>query len=182
MLDMLKKKWGKPYLFAGLTILLSVILNVNVFGEENVVPKRDIFSNFQKDKDEPEFVIEGNLTFHNKENRKIIIQIDIEVADTPYEILTGLMYRHSMPDTAGMLFIYKQSQQLFFWMKNTYIPLDIIFVNENMQIVTLWKNTKPLSEKTIPSNQFSKYVVEVNAGFCDKYDIKLGDYITYRIN
>jgi uncharacterized membrane protein (UPF0127 family) len=87
-----------------------------------------------------------------------------------------------MPDTAGMLFIYKQSQKLFFWMKNTYIPLDIIFVNENMQIVTLWKNTKPLSEKTIPSYQFSKYVVEVNAGFCDKYDIKLGDYITYRIN
>src|SRR4030042_774943 len=76
-------------------------------------------------------------------------------------------------------FIYEKTQPLAFWMKNTYIPLDIVFVDENMQIVTIKKNAKPLSEKLILSNRDSMYVVEVNAGFCNKYDITIGDYLAY---
>jgi hypothetical protein len=64
-------------------------------------------------------------------------------------------------------------------MRNTYIPIDIIYVNENMQIVTMQKNTMPLSDKPIPSYKNSMYVVEVNAGFCDKYGINIGDYINF---
>ena len=64
-------------------------------------------------------------------------------------------------------------------MKNTYIPLDIIFANGNMQILTIHKNTKPLSEKLIPSYGDSLYVVEVNAKFCDKYGIRVGDYFRF---
>lgn len=125
------------------------------------------------------FIREGILTFHDKSTKKIITQIDIEIADNPDKIETGLMYRRSLPDKAGVLFIYKQPQPLSFWMKNTYIPLDIIFVDENTQIVTIHKNTKPLSEDSIPSYRDSMYVIEVNAGFCDKYGIQIGDYIKF---
>jgi len=125
------------------------------------------------------FIREGILTFHDKSTKKIITQIDIEIADNPDKIGTGLMYRRSLPDKAGVLFIFKRPQPLSFWMKNTYIPLDIIFVDENMQIVTIYKNTKPLSEDSIPSYRDSLYVIEVNAGFCDKYGIQIEDYIKF---
>jgi len=125
------------------------------------------------------FIREAILTFHDKSTKKIITQIDIEIADNPDKIETGLMYRRSLPVKAGVLFIYKQPQPLSFWMKNTYIPLDIIFVDENMQIVTIRKNTKPLSEDSIPSYRDSMYVIEVNAEFCDKYGIQIGDYIKF---
>ena len=121
------KKLGSLYLFLALAILLSVTLCMNVLCGEKVVSKKDIFSNPAKAaNNEPKFIKEGQLIFLSGKTKEIIIQIDIEIADTPHEIATGLMYRRSMPNTAGMLFIYKQSQQLFFWMKNTYIPLDIM--------------------------------------------------------
>jgi len=65
-------------------------------------------------------------------------------------------------------------------MKNTYIPLDIIFVDENMRIVRIQKNNKPLSEELIPSLMKARFVVEVNAGFCDEQSIEVGDYIKFR--
>jgi uncharacterized protein len=129
--------------------------------------------------DKAKFIKEGKVIFFNKETKDKIIQIDVEIADNPDEIATGLMYRYSMPEKVGMLFIYEETQPLAFWMKNTYISLDIIFIDENMQIVTIKKNAKPLSEQLIPSIRDSMYVVEVNAGFCDKYRIKSGDYLSY---
>ena len=125
------------------------------------------------------FIKEGILTFHDQTTKKIITQIDIEIADNREKREIGLMYRRSLPDKAGVLFIYKKRQPLSFWMKNTYIPLDIIFVDEDMKIVTISKNTKPLSEDPIPSYRYSMYVIEVNAGFCDKYGIQIGDYIKF---
>jgi uncharacterized membrane protein (UPF0127 family) len=129
--------------------------------------------------EEPKFIKQGELKFLGKGTKEKIVQIDIEIADNPEEINTGLMYRHFMPDKAGMLFIYEKNQPLVFWMKNTYIPLDIIFVDEHMQIVTIKKNAQPLSEKLIPSIRDAMYVVEVSAGFCDKYGIKIGDHLSY---
>jgi uncharacterized membrane protein (UPF0127 family) len=129
--------------------------------------------------DEPRFTKEGELTFLSKTGRGKIIHIDIEIAGNDYEREKGLMYRHSLPDNAGMLFIFDRSGPLSFWMRNTYISLDIIFADENRQIVTIQKNTKPLSYVQVPSKRNSKYVVEVNAGFCDKYGIVIGDFITF---
>jgi uncharacterized membrane protein (UPF0127 family) len=128
---------------------------------------------------ESNFVKEGELIFLTEKNKAQIVQIDIEIADTPHELATGLMRRRSMPNAAGMLFIFDRSQLLFFWMKDTYIPLDIIFVDENMRIVNVKKNARPLSEKLIPSIRDAMYVVEVSAGFCDKYGIKIGDNLSY---
>jgi hypothetical protein len=173
-----KIKWSALSFILGLAIFSLAIsyiyLDKNIFNE-----KREFLPISVKTNDESKFIKESKLIFLKKITKKKIVEIDIEIAYTPYERATGLMYRRSMPDTAGMLFIYEQSKPRFFWMANTYIPLDIIYVNENMQIVTIQKNTKPLSDKPIPSYKNSMYVVEVNAGFCDKYGINIGDYINF---
>jgi uncharacterized membrane protein (UPF0127 family) len=125
---------------------------------------------------EPQFTKEGELTFFNSKNRKITT-IDIEIPDTREEKTRGLMDRRFMADTEGMFFINDMSRYHFFWMKNTYISLDMIFVDEKMQIVKIEKNTIPLSEKLIAVPKDAQYTIEVNAGFCDRHSIKIGDSV-----
>ncbi|MBD3360475.1 DUF192 domain-containing protein [Candidatus Peregrinibacteria bacterium] len=122
----------------------------------------------------------NKLTFFDEEKNPIIT-INIEVADTHEERRIGLMNRQSFPEKTGMLFIFEEQKPRSFWMKNTYIPLDIIFVNEKFEIMTIQKNTEPLSEKSIFSDDPIMYTVEVNAGFTDKYEIKEGGYINYSL-
>jgi uncharacterized protein len=128
---------------------------------------------------EREFIKEGELVFLGKNDGMEIKKIEVEIADDPYKWGRGLMYRHSMPEAAGMLFVFPMPQLLSFWMRNTYIPLDIIFVDGSMRIVTIYKDTQPLSQKQLFSNVAVKYAVEVNAGFCGRYGIKKGDYIRF---
>lgn len=133
---------------------------------------------FKKDTtvNEYSFTKEGELTFYT-ENNEPIITIDIEIADNEYERQKGLMKRKSMEENQGMLFIFNTERMQSFWMVNTFISLDMIFVNSNKEIVTVHKNTKTLSDQSYPSSAPSIYVVEVNAGFTDKYNIKEGDKI-----
>jgi uncharacterized protein len=129
--------------------------------------------------DEPQFLKEGELIFLEKNGKKRITKIDIEIADTDYERTRGLMYRHSLPENAGMLFIFGSSEPRSFWMRNTYISLDIIFADEKKQIVQIYKKTTPLSYAAIQSKKIAKYVVEVNAGFSDNHGITVGDLIRF---
>lgn len=125
-----------------------------------------------------QFKKQGELYFINS-NSDIITFIDIEVADSDVLRARGLMYRKTLPKNGGMLFIHDNEQILSFWMKNTYIPLDIIFVNSNYEIITIHHNTSPLKEWSYTSTEAAQYVVEVNAGFCSNYNIKTGDKINY---
>jgi len=125
----------------------------------------------------PAFVKEGEVRFVQKgATRK---KIDVEIADNDAERQKGLMFRPAMPDSVGMLFIFERSEPQGFWMKNTMISLDIIYVNEQKQIVSIQKNAKPFLETTLPSFGDAIYVVEVNGGYCDKYGIKVGDTISF---
>jgi len=151
----------------------------NLIDKKAEVSEKSNFRQSQGFPGEREFVKEGELVFLGKNDGGKITKIDVELADDPYEWERGLMYRHSMPKTSGMLFIFRRPQLLSFWMRNTYIPLDIIFVDGSMRIVTMHKNTQPLSEKQLFSNVAVKYAVEVNAGFCDRYGIKIGDHIRF---
>jgi uncharacterized membrane protein (UPF0127 family) len=151
----------------------------NLTDKKAEVSEKSNLSQSQVFPGEPEFLKEGELVFLGKNYGEKIKKIDIEIADNPHEWETGLMYRHSMPEAAGMLFIFPGSKLSSFWMRNTYIPLDIIFVDGSMRIVTIHKNTQPLSEKPLFSTVAVKYAVEVNAGFCDRYGIKKGDYIRF---
>jgi len=122
------------------------------------------------------FKKEGELTFVDSVENPII-KIDIEIADNDYERQLGLMNRQSMEEMQGMLFIFPQQQYQSFWMRNTLFSLDMLFINSNKEIVTIHKNTTPLSEQSYPSSAPAIYVLEVNAGFCDRHNIKLGDKI-----
>jgi uncharacterized protein len=126
---------------------------------------------------EPKFVKEGELYFLNKKDT--LKKINIEIAEKSEEREQGLMYRKSMDESNGMLFIFEKSEPQNFWMKNTIIPLDIIYINENKEIVTIQENTVPFSEESIPSYKNAMFVVEVNAGFCGKFRIKEGTYISF---
>ena len=128
---------------------------------------------------EPQFVKNGELLIISKDKKDTIKKINIEIADEPEKREQGLMYRKTMADLNGMLFIIEKSEPQYFWMKNTILPLDIIFIDENKEIVTIQQNMTPYSEQSIPSYKNSMYVLEVNAGFCGKYSVKTGDIISY---
>lgn len=125
----------------------------------------------------PGFTKEGELSFFSGD--QLITKIDIEIAENEMERVKGLMYRSVLPKSAGMLFIFDQAQAHSFWMKNTAIPLDILYVSQDKKIVSIHKQTKPFSEESIPSLGEAQYVVEVNAGFTDQFKIKVGDKIDF---
>jgi hypothetical protein len=89
------------------------------------------------------------------------------------------MYREKMAANQGMLFIFDDSDVRSFWMKNTMISLDMIFINEKDQIITIHKHTTSLSEGSYTSTGPAKYVLEVNAGFTDDHKIAVGDRIAW---
>jgi uncharacterized membrane protein (UPF0127 family) len=122
------------------------------------------------------FKKEGELTFVDSTENPII-KIDIEIADNDYERQLGLMNRQSMEEMQGMLFIFPEERYQSFWMRNTLFSLDMLFINSNKEIVTIHANTTPLSEQSYPSSEPALYVLEVNAGFCDRHNIKLGDKV-----
>jgi uncharacterized membrane protein (UPF0127 family) len=103
----------------------------------------------------------------------------VEMATTEQEKETGLMYRKELPDGKGMLFDFSPEQQVSMWMKNTYIPLDMIFIRADGRILRIAENTEPLSTKIIPSGGPAKGVLEVIAGTAKKYGIAPGDRVAH---
>ncbi len=105
------------------------------------------------------------------------VPVDVEVADTPVEQRRGLMFRHELAPDHGMIFVFDGETDHQFWMKNTYIPLDMIFVSADRRVVGVVANAAPLDETPVGVGQPSKYVVEVNAGFARKYGIEGGTLV-----
>lgn len=125
----------------------------------------------------PSFVKEGEVVFLS--GGKKIKKIDVEIAENEADHAKGLMYRPYMPDSVGMLFIFQNAQPQAFWMKNTHISLDIIYVGRDKKIVSIQKDARPYSEESLPSYGDAQYVVEVNAGYTDLHGIKVGDSIQF---
>ncbi len=106
--------------------------------------------------------------------------IHAELAKTPAQWSRGLMYRPSLPADSGMLFIFPQESIQSFWMKNTLIPLDMIFISADQKIVDLKNNFLPCTADPCPTYQSAapaKYVLEVNGGLVKKMGISLGENI-----
>ncbi len=125
------------------------------------------------------FKKEGTAVLKKVKTDSIIANLDIEIADDEYQRQTGLMYRHSMKNHQAMLFIFKDERPRSFYMKNTEISLDIIYLNKNKQIVSIQKNAKPYDETSLPSQKAAQYVLEVNSGLSDKWNLKTGDLIEF---
>lgn len=164
---------GKLIFFSVFSILFFVNFACQKSGEDI---KQD---NPDKNQFNIKFKKQGEVYFQDK-NKNMTKAIDAEIAETPETRHTGLMYRNSMEESQGMLFIFDKEEQQGFYMKNTIIPLDIIFINAKKEIVKIYKHTTPFSEDDLMSIKPILYVVEVNAGFTDKYNIKEGDFIDWK--
>ena len=150
---MIKKK----YLIFIFLILVIIVL-VMVFNKNN-----------------PETSEESKVCINNK-------CFIVEIADTLEQRTKGLMNRQSLAQDKGMLFVFDQEANHSFWMKNTLIPLDIIWINKDKQVVDIEENIQPC--KTDPCQRYNpdqkaNYVLELNAGQSDQAQIKIGDKVSF---
>ena len=104
-------------------------------------------------------------------------EFTVELADDDRERATGLMYRRSMPRDAGMLFDFEEETSVSFWMANTYIPLDMIFIRADGTIKSIVERTTPLSRRSVPEDGV-RYVLEINGGLSDELGIRPGDKVS----
>ncbi len=121
---------------------------------------------------------------NKKPNNTIQIQLgehlfNLEIAQTFEEKSKGLMFRESLPENQGMIFIYNDEKERSFWMKNTLIPLDIIFLNSKETIVEKKENIPPCKTEDCKTYQSkpAKYVIEINSGLTEKLGLNVGDKI-----
>ena len=101
----------------------------------------------------------------------------VELAETEAERRVGLMYRKELPEGHGMLFDFHTEQEVGFWMENTYVSLDMIFIRGDGRILRIAENTEPLSTRIIPSGGPVRAVLEVIAGTARKFGIAPGDRV-----
>lgn len=125
------------------------------------------------------FTKEGEL-YLIKASGDTISKLDIEFAESEYEHQTRLMYREDMKDSQGMLFLYDSESIRNFYMKNTYIPLDIIYYDSDSSLVSIQKNAQPMEQSTLTSEGPAQYVLEVNAGLSDEWQLEKNDKISFR--
>ena len=107
------------------------------------------------------------------------VTVHVEVVDTPDTRARGLMYRRDLAADAGMLFVFEAESDQHFWMKNTPLPLDMIFIGANHKIVGIVADTRPFTTNSQSVGTPSQYVVEVHAGFCAAHRIATGDSVEF---
>ena len=107
------------------------------------------------------------------------IDFKVELADDPVERAVGLMNRESLPRLSGMLFVYMRPQTLTFWMRNTLIPLDMIFVDPDGRIAHIHENAVPLDETPISGGPGRIAVLEINGGLARKFGLEVGDVLRH---
>jgi uncharacterized membrane protein (UPF0127 family) len=126
-----------------------------------------------------EFTKEGELSLHRATSDSLIARFEIEIADNDYEIQRGLMDRESLRDDQGMLFIFPDLRPRSFYMKNTLIPLDIIFIDQDSKIVSIVRDAVPLDETSLPSQVPVRYALEMNAGLSERLGLEQGDSMKF---
>lgn len=160
--------FSNPVYIISAIVILAVILYLVI----------DPFAKKESTDTEYMFKKDGELTFTDSLNN-LKTKIDIQIANSDFDRELGLMFRKQMEENRGMLFIFPEEARQSFWMRNTLISLDMIFVNALNKIVTIHRNTQTLSDQSYPSTAPAKYVIEVNGGYCAKHNINEGDKINY---
>jgi len=155
-------------------VAVSLILFKQGDGDEPTYqPSRQIDTT-----DPYKFVKEGELAFLHQPG-DTIVKIDVEIADDFAQRAQGLMFRREMDENQGMLFLFPHQELQSFWMKNTILSLDIIFVDDASRIVKIHKDAVPFDQGHYPSEVPAQYVVEVLGGFTERHGIKEGDMISW---
>ena len=106
------------------------------------------------------------------------VRFSVEVSVTPQERAVGLMHRRQLAADHGMIFDFGAEQNVTMWMRNTYVSLDMVFIDAGGAIRHIAKRTTPLSERTISSQYPVRYVLEINGGLADKRNIAIGDNVS----
>ena len=120
-----------------------------------------------------DFTRDGEVSIFK--NDSLIQTIEVEFAKNDEERALGLMYRSSMDEHQGMWFIFPEEAPRSFYMRNTEIPLDIIYLDKDKKVVSIAKNARPYDETSLPSERPAMYVLEINGGLSDKWGIEKGD-------
>lgn len=107
------------------------------------------------------------------------VAVNVEIADTPDARARGLMYRRDLAADAGMLFIFPTPSVQRFWMKNTPLPLDMLFITEDRHVAGVVADTHPFTTTPVGVDAPSQYVLEVHAGFCAQHGIAAGDAVEF---
>ena len=153
-----------PIIRLPLAMAVLLVVGIGTGGCEKSAPDRGSPSN------PPEFRHDGTLTFLSAEDDSLVT-IDIEIADTDPERAQGLMYRRSMRYDRGMLFVFDEPGTGGMWMRNTPLPLDMIFVDADGEIINIVERTTPFSDESIMPEAPRKYVVEVWGGFVERHSL-----------
>ncbi|EPR70469.1 hypothetical protein ADIWIN_3541 [Winogradskyella psychrotolerans RS-3] len=157
------------FIKSGLIVLGLALLSSCKEDKKTIIADK-VVVNFKK---------EGTLSLKKADSDSLIKTIDIEISDDEYATQTGLMYRTTLEANQGMLFIFPDVEMRSFYMKNTKIPLDIIYIDEDKTIVSFQKNAKPMDETSLPSEAPAKYVLEVYGGLSDVWQLAVGDKISF---
>jgi len=127
---------------------------------------------------EPEWRKDGVVTFAGLDAN---VTCDVEVPETFSHFMRGLMWRSSMDNSQCMLFRWSRDQLLGFWMENTYVPLDIVYVNDAGVIVSIGQGV-PESTASVQSSGYARYAVELVQGWCEENGVGVGDSVTWALS
>jgi len=155
-----------------LRILLSVAISLSVLaGCQSGSSKKAVSTDIP-------FRADGILDFIGSDG-KLVTRIAIEIAESDSAQTRGLMDRRSLPKRGGMIFIDSEPSERSFWMRNTPLPLDIIFVRSDSSIANIVEQTTPYSDLHIDSDGLAQFVVEVRAGFASSHSILPGQHVRW---
>jgi len=170
-------KYSKWLIIVPTAIFLVIFGTIFALSAENSWEKLNFFQdNSQESREDTSEskLVEAKIQGHDE------VSLLLEVADTPEAQTSGLMHRQNLEENNGMLFVFDIQDYRTFWMKDTYIPLDIAFLDENKQIVDIHANAEPENtQKLYTSSKPSKFAVETNGGWFEKHEIEVGDLFNF---
>ncbi|MGU3577190.1 DUF192 domain-containing protein [Brucellaceae bacterium C25G] len=152
MCNMIQRFWGL------ITALMLALTMQTVLAQSNEPMRLEVDAN--------------PLVFQTNQGDKTI---ELEIADTDESRMRGLMFRTDLPQQRGMLFDFKQVRLVIMWMKNTPLPLDMVFLHQDGTIAVIRENTTPFSENIVSSGEPVAYVIELNAGMAKTLGLQAGD-------
>ena len=121
--------------------------------------------------------LDGRVVLRGAEGE---VEVRVEVVKKRAERSRGLMFREHLDDDAGMIFLFREPEHQTFWMRNTLIPLDMIFIGADRRVVGVAENAQPRTDRTRAVDGDSQYVLEVNAGFARRWGIGPGSRVEFQ--
>lgn len=173
-------------LFSGIRFAITILFVAGAFFA-NAMEKVEKLDGAEKSGLEPTIQKNGIIvTIEGREAEILYIntvqgrfKFTAEIADTPEKTQSGLMFRESMPHNHGMLFDFHKEKEVYMWMKNTPLSLDMVFLSPTGRVVSVASNTTPFSESVISSKKLASGVFEINAGTSKLIGLKAGDLLEH---